>query len=341
MTTKKPTKWGTPGESLQPDVDIGEWNVLHLGTFATNVVRRNHRIVNAYRPHLKKPPEHLYPFQGTNIILFKGSWVPFRRFFFCIGGIWQRIPGWKLRWFRVSWGDQVPRHSATNFSTALTSETSCAAMAEKGQLLATGHQDGIRLWGSYGRKWSASYPVDCVDLLGFCLGECEQKMMPFLKGISTEWVESIDWNEGLIFFSVLLIGYLGFVFFSFFFLVLLWAKNVYSECSLESNQTQNPWGFSTPPTPNKDLLKRNAPAFERLPFFGGTGPIRGSIPNQPIGWNPIISAKACRAAARFLVEITFVLGVIFWGLLNIAGWNRKKNYPYFGCFFFTLGKKSG
>jgi len=43
--------------------------------------------------------------------------------------------------------DQVPRHSATNFSTGLTSETSCAAMAEKGQLLATGHQDGIRLWG--------------------------------------------------------------------------------------------------------------------------------------------------------------------------------------------------
>lgn len=80
MTTKKPTKWGTPGESLQPDVDIGEWNVLHVGTFATNVIRRNHRIVNAYRPHLKKPPEHLYPFQG--------SWVPFRRFFFSIGGIW-------------------------------------------------------------------------------------------------------------------------------------------------------------------------------------------------------------------------------------------------------------
>lgn len=47
--------------------------------------------------------------------------------------------------------------------------------------------------------------------------------------------------------------------------------------------------FSTPPTPNKDLLKRNAPAFQTLPAsFGGTGPIRGRIPNGPTHETPTI-----------------------------------------------------
>lgn len=157
MTTKKPTKWVTPGESLQPDVDIGEWNVLHLGTFATNVIRRNHRIVNAYRPHLKKPPEHLYPVQGTNIILIQRCFE-FLEVTKC-HGIQRRISPqpWRLKPPAPQW-------------------------LRRGSYW----RQGIKMGYDYGvpmaEKWSASSPVDCVDFLGFCLGECEQKIMPFFKG---------------------------------------------------------------------------------------------------------------------------------------------------------------